>query len=223
MLSVQPKFSNNFQPAFNARDKKKRELTPEEIEEKKYNETRQELLEQKEDLKEILDNDEYKLPKLVQIMIKVFTIVTAVLLSGMATGWGAKKSFQATSKIGKSAPVQSLKKHIKATNTFIIDSAKTIKTKFKASDAYKMPAKAWNNFAKTTIGAPITKTVEAVATGIKKVAGTVKKGFNYIIDRIKSVKKETYEKATVNFVGASGGVASGITALKEQDEAKGKK
>ena len=33
-----------------------------------------------------------------------------------------------------------------------------------------------------------------------------------------SVKKETYEKATVNTVGASGGIASGVTALKEQSE-----
>ena len=32
------------------------------------------------------------------------------------------------------------------------------------------------------------------------------------------MKKESYEKAVVNTVGASGGIASGVTALKETQE-----
>ena len=219
MLSVQPKLSNNYGPAFGAQKKQSRKLTPEELEEKKYNETRQELLEQKEDLDDMLDNDEFKLPKPVQIMIKVGTIIATVLLSGMATGWGTKKSIQAMSKISESAPVQSLKKHIKATNSFIIASARTVKTKFKASEAYTMPANALKKFSKTKIGSPIAKFFKAIGKGIKNIFTTIKKGFNHIMDKIKGVKKETYEKATVNFVGASGGVASGVTTLKEQDEA----
>lgn len=66
---------------------------------KKYNETRQELLEQKEDLKEILDNDEIKLPKPAQTMIKGGAVVTTGLLGGMATGWGAKNQFRLCLKL----------------------------------------------------------------------------------------------------------------------------
>ena len=39
-----------------------------------------------------------------------------------------------------------------------------------------------------------------------------------VLNKIKGVKKETYEKVAVNTVGVSGGIASGVTALKEQTE-----
>ena len=41
---------------------------------------------------------------------------------------------------------------------------------------------------------------------------------NWVLNKIKGVKKETYEKVAVNTVGVSGGIASGVTALKEQTE-----
>ncbi len=219
MLSVQPKLSNNYSPAFGTQRRQQHKLTPEETEEKKYRETRQELINQKEDLEEILENDEFKLPKPAQKVIKGGAVVTTGLLGGMATGWGTKKSIQAMGKILKSAPAQGIKKHIKATKDFVLDEAKTIKAKFKKSEAYTMPANALKNFSESKIGSPVAKFFTAIGKGIKKVYNTVKNGFNHIINKIKGVKKETYEKATVNFVGASGGVAAGVTTLKEQDEA----
>ena len=57
-----------------------------------------------------------------------------------------------------------------------------------------------------------------VAKGVKKVYNTVKKGVKHVFDKIKGVKKETWEKATVNTVGVSGGIASGVTAIKEKSE-----
>lgn len=219
MLSVQPKLSNNYGLTFGARQQQKRQLTPEEIEEQKYQESRQELLSQKEDLEEILENNEFKLPKPAEKIIKGGAVVTTGLLGGMATGWGAKKSIQAFSKIGKSAPVQGIKKQIKATNTFIKEAYATIGTKFKKSDAYKMPLAKINKWEKTKVGGPIIKFAKAVGKGIKAVYNTVKKGIRFVYNKITGVKKETYEKATVNFVGASGGVAAGVTTLKEQDEA----
>ena len=218
MLSVQPKLSNNYGLTFGARNQNHR-LTPEEIEEQKYQASRQELLSQKEDLEELLENDEFKLPKPAEKIIKGGAVVTTGLLGGMATGWGAKKSIQAFSKIAKSAPVQGIKKQIKATNTFIKDAFATISTKFKKSEAYKMPLAQINKFEKTKVGAPIVKFAKAVGNGIKAVYNTVKKGIKFIYNKITGVKKETYEKATVNFVGASGGVAAGVTTLKEQSEA----
>ena len=74
MLSVQPKLSNNYGLTFGAREQK-RKLTPEEIEEKKYQESRQELISQKEDLEEILENDEFKLPKPAEKIIKGGAVV----------------------------------------------------------------------------------------------------------------------------------------------------
>lgn len=218
MLSVQPKLSNNYGLTFGARQQK-RQLTPEEIEEQKYQASRQELLSQKEDLEEILENDEFKLPKPAEKIIKGGAVVTTGLLGGMATGWGAKKSIQAFSKIGKSAPVRGIKKQIKATNTFIKDTFATISKNFKKSEAYKMPLAQINKFEKTKVGGPIVKFAKAVGNGIKAVYNTVKKGIKFVYNKITGIKKETYEKATVNFVGASGGVAAGVTTLKEQSEA----
>ncbi len=219
MLSVQPKLSNNYGPAFEAQRKQPNRLSSEELEEKRYKDTRQELIDQREDLKEILDNNEIKLPKPAQTMIKGGAVVTTGLLGGMATGWGAKKSIQAMGKIAKSAPMQGLKNQIKATNIFIKDASSTISKKFKASDAYKMPLAKIKKIETTKVGGPIIKFMKAVGNGIKSVYNGIKKGIQFILNKIKGVKKETYEKATVNFVGASGGVASGVTALKEQDEA----
>ncbi len=218
MLSVQPKLSNNYGLTFGAIEQK-RKLTPEEIEEQKYQKSRQELLSQKEDLEGILENDEFKLPKPAEKIIKGGAVVTTGLLGGMATGWGTKKSIQAFSKIGKSAPVQGIKKQIIATNTFIKDALATISTKFKKSDAYKMPLAKINKWEKTKVGGPIIKFAKTVGKGIKAVYNTVKQGIKFVYNKITGVKKETYEKATVNFVGASGGVAAGVTTLKEQDEA----
>lgn len=174
MLSVQPKLSNNYGLTFGARNQNHR-LTPEEIEEKKYQESRRELISQKEDLEELLENDEFKLPKPAGKIIKGGAVVTTGLLGGMATGWGAKKSIQAFSKIAKSAPVQGIKKQIKATNTFIKDAFATISTKFKKSEAYKMPLAQINKFEKTKVGAPIVKFTKAVGNGIKLFITQLKK------------------------------------------------
>lgn len=216
MLSLQPKI--NYGTSFTAR----RELTPEEKEARKYYNAKRELEEQREQLEELKDNSEIKMPKVAKDMIKGGAVVTTGLLGGMATGWGAKKSIQAFSKINKSEAMQGIKKHIKATNKFIKDSAKTISSKFKESDAYKMPLNKIKKLETTKVGGPIIRFFKAIGNGIKKVYTTVKKGFEYILGKIRSVKKETYEKAAVNFTGASGGVAAGVTTLKEQDE-KGKK
>ena len=218
MLSVQPKLSNNYGLTFGARNQNNR-LTPEEIEEKKYQASRQELLSQKEDFENMIENKNFEFFKPAEKVIKGGAVVTTGLLGGMATGWGTKKTIHAFSKIGQSAPVQGIKKQIKATNTFIKDTFATISKNFKKSEAYKMPLAQINKFEKTKVGAPIVKFAKAVGNGIKAVYNTVKKGIKFIYNKITGVKKETYEKATVNFVGASGGVAAGVTTLKEQSEA----
>ncbi len=221
MLTVQPKISNNYGLTFGASNQNK--LTPEEIEERKYKETRAKL---KENQKELLnlaeDDDDFKVPEIAKTALKGGAFITTGLLGGMAAGFGTKKTIQLLSETNKLSAVQALKQQIKATNTFIKETAKTIKTKFLASDAYKMPANKINKFAETKVGKPVVGFFKAIGKGVSTVYNAVKTGITKIYNKIRGVKKETYEKAAVNFMGASGGVASGVTALKEQDEAKDK-
>ena len=57
------------------------------------------------------------------------------------------------------------------------------------------------------------------ATGnfVKKAYNKTKEGVKYVIDKIKGVKKETYTNATVNTVGVSGGIASGVNSFRKEE------
>lgn len=219
MLTIQPNFQS---PAFNA----KRKLTPEEIqarkEESEYKKAYNEMLEQKEEFENLSTVESIKNNKVAQNVIKGGAVVSAGILGGMATGWGSKKTIQAFKELSKKAPVQSIKKHIKAIGEFISNSVSTVKKKFLESDAYKMPAnsikKNWKKFGKTKIGKPVVKFLNKVGNGIKFVYNKVSEGIKYVTDKIRGVKKETWEKSAVNTVGVSGGVASGVTAMKENGE-----
>ena len=224
MLSIQPKISNSFNPAFKMADRKivneENDFDPY-IDEDTYERTKDELEEQKREFEDLADNDELKLPKTAKKIIKGGAIVTTSLLGGMATGWGAKKSIGAFQKLGKTDAIKGLNKQIKATNEFLKKAGTTVKTEFLKSDAYKLPKAKFEKFAKTKFGKPVTKFFGAIGKGISYVWGKTKSAYNFVYKKITNVKKETYEKATVNVVGASGGIASGVTAIKENSE-KGK-
>lgn len=223
MLTLQPKISNNYGLTFKASSRNQGEkLTSEEIEEREYLSARKELEDQQYELLNLAQDKEIKMPKIAKQALKGGAILTTGLIGGMATGFGTKKTIQLLSKINKSSAVEHLKKQIKATTAFIKKAGKTIKTEFKASDAYKMPAKTINKFSQTKIGKPVVSFFKAVGNGVSTVYNAVKAGVNKVVNKLKSIKKETYEKATVNFMGASGGVASGVTAIKEKEEAKDK-
>ena len=221
MLSVQPKLYNNYGLTFKASENyQDRELTPEQIEEREYLSARKELEDQQDELLNLAKDDDIKMPKIAKKALTGGAILTTGILGGMATGFGTKKTIQLLSKINKSKAVEGFKKQIKATNEFAKKSAGTIKKEFKASDAYRMPANAINKFA--NVGKPVVGFFKTIGKGVSIVYNAIKTGVNKVVNKIKSVKKETYEKATVNFMGASGGVASGVTAVKEKSEAKGK-
>ena len=94
---------------------------------------------------------------------------------------------------------------------FYCGNAKHIKPSKKISRQY-------NKFAKTKIGKPVATFLEGFKDGLKTIYKDIRKGLKYIWNKIKGVKKSTYEKAVVNTVGTSGGIASGVTALKETQE-----
>ena len=136
----------------------------------------------------------------------------------MATGWGAKQSTKAFKKLGQTKAMQGLKEQAKATTEFISKTAKNVKADFVKSKAYTTPKAKLDKFAQTKFGKPIVKFFKAIGNGISFVYNKIKAGVNYVKGKIKSVKAETYEKVAVNTTAASGGIASGVTAIKEQSE-----
>ena len=102
-------------------------------------------------------------------------------------------------------------------------SAKAIKKEFLKSDAYKMPANAikkqYKKFASTKIGKPIAKFFENVGNGIKNLFKDIMSGIKKLHKKSKGIDKAKVEKVVVNTAGVSGGIASGVTAIKEKQEA----
>lgn len=224
MLSVQPRISTNYKPVFKANYEfdNNEELLNNPYEndtpdfdfksEDSYNRARREIEDTKRDFEDIYNDAEAKLPKPAKTIIKGGAVITTGLLGGMATGWGTKKTIQGFSKLANTNYVKGLKKN---TNKYITELAKDI-NKIKNSDAYKEHLAKMDSFAKTKGGGPVVKFLKSVGNGIKFVYKTVASAINYVYKKITGVKKSTYEKATVNFVGVSGGIASGVTALKEK-------
>lgn len=222
MLTIQPKVLNNYHPAFKAlkEEPEEKSFNLAELDEDTYESMRDELEDQRDDLEELAENEEFKLPKPVNKALKCGAVVTTGLLGGMATGWGTKKSLAGLSKLGKTKAVQGLKKQTLDCKIKTVKTAKSLKTKFLDSKFYtkisNSIANGWNKFGEKKIGKPIVKFFNTVGSGIKTAYKKVASGLKQAWNSIRGVKKETWENATVNTVGVSGGIASGVTALKEK-------
>ncbi len=225
MLTVQPTITSQ-KTTFGHR-RNQRRLSPEEIqaikEQREYEKNYDELFDQKEEFLDLANSEEFKLPKPAKKILEGGAVITTGLLGGMATGWGAKKSIQGFAKLNKSAAMTSVKKHANATNEFLKTSAKTFKKEFLKSDAYKMPANAikkqYKKFAKTKIGKPISEFFESIGNGISTLFKDLISGIKHLYRKAKGIDKDKVEKITVNTAGVSGGIASGVTAIKEKQEA----
>ncbi len=225
MLSIQPKFSTNYRPAFKSNEQNEdySSISLNDInDEDTYESVRDNLNEQKNNFVNLANDKEFEMPKFLKKGLEGGAVITTGLLGGMATGWGTKKSLQGFSRLSKTAPVKNFFNYIKNTGKFIKKTFSTIKKDFLASDVYQKPANAikkqYNKFAKTKIGAPITKFFSNVKDGVSTIYKNIRKGLKSFWEKVKGVKKETYEKAAVNTVGVSGGIASGVTAVKETQE-----
>ena len=226
MLTVQSKILNyNYSPVFKASDRRNEEIIDiADMDEDTYESARYDLEDQRDNFNELAESSDFKMPKPAKQLLKGGAVLTTGLLGGMAGGWGAKKSIEGFAKLAKTQHVRSKKKHFKAVIDFIKDSAKTIKAKFKESDAYKMPAnyfkKQKEKFASTEIGKPVVNFFSRLNKGLKEFRKDLSNGLKKLYNKIRGVKKETWEKGTVNTVGVSTGIASGAEALKKQDEGK---
>lgn len=225
MLTIQPKVLNNYRPAFKASEKfEDEDFNLNDLTEDKYESMRDELEDQRDEFKELAEDKELNLPKPINKALKGGAVVTTGLLGGMATGWGTKKSLAGLSKLGKTKALQGIKKQLVDCKIGTVKTAKSLKTKFLESNFYTKLAdkisNGWNKFGETKIGKPIAKFLTKVGSGIKTGYKKVAAGVKHVWDKIRGVKKETWEKATVNTVGTSGGIAAGVTALKEKDGAE---
>lgn len=222
MLTIQPNFSTNYKPAFKMnQDETEFEFDPF-ADEDSYRTAREELEEQKDEFDSLAKDKDLHLPKTAQKIIKGGAIATGGILGGMATGWGAKKSIQGFKALNKAKAVVKIKKDFSSAYNTVKKEAHTLWEKFTKTKVYTTPKEKFNKwgakFAETKVGKPIVKGLKATKEFLGTVNQKIKKGIDWVLGKIKSVKKETYEKATVNTVGASGGIASGVTALKEQSE-----
>lgn len=218
MLTIQPKVLNTYRPAFRASEAvdDERIISLAEMDEDTYESMRDELEDQRDELEDLADNKEFKLPKPINKAIKGGAIVTTGLLGGMAAGWGTKKSLTGLGKLGKTKAMQGVKKQIIDCKISTVKTAESLRTRFMASKFVAKIKNGWHKFGEKKIGKPIVKFLNAIGSGIKKVYNTVSTGIKYVWNKIRGVKQETWEKATVNTVGVSGGIASGVTALKEK-------
>ena len=228
MLTIQPNFLTNYKPAFSARDNRIEASNEDYFDddlfenEDTYNRAKEELEEQRDEFENMAKDKDLHLPKPAQKLIKGGAIVTGGILGGMATGWGAKKSIQGFKALNKAKAVVKIKKDFSSAYNTAKKEAHTLWEKFTKTKVYTTPKEKFNKwgakFAETKVGKPIVKGLKATKEFLGTVNQKIKKGIDWVLGKIKSVKKETYEKATVNTVGASGGIASGVTALKEQSE-----
>ena len=224
MLTVQPKVFSSYKPAFKS-DEFQEDNYPTslaDMDQDTYDKVLRDLRERKGDFLDLTNNKEFKLPGPAKKLVEGGAVITTGLLGGMATGWGAKKSIQAFSKIFKSAPVKGFVNYVKSAGRFVKRTLSTVKKLFLESELYKKPANAikkqYNKFAETKFGKSFTKYFGIFKEGAKKIYLKVKNSVKSLWTRAKAVKNETYEKAAVNTVGVAGGAASGITALTETQE-----
>ena len=231
MLSIQPKFSTSFKPAFKSYEANypiddDSSMVLADMDQETYDRVREDLRGQKSDFLDLANNKEFKLPKAIKTILEGGAIITTGLLGGMATGWGTKQSLKAFSKLTKSTPIKNFVNYIKDAGIFIKNAYKAVKKQFLESNIYKKPSriikKQYNKFAKTKIGKPVTKYYELFKDGLKTIYKNTKTRIKPLWQRIKAIKKETYEKTVINTVGTSGGIASGVTALKETQEKNNK-
>ncbi len=222
MLSIQPNFSTNYKPAFKMnQDRTEFEFDPF-ADEASYNSAKAELEDQKDEFESLVKDKELNLPKPAKKLIKGGAVVTGGILGGMATGWGAKKSIAGFAKLNKTKTVVGMKTKLGKVWTAAKVFVGKLFKKFTESKIYTTPKAKLNElgtkFANSKIGKPIAKAYDAVKGFVGKGIKKVKAGVKWVLNKIKGVKKETYEKAVVNTVGVSGGIASGVTALKDQSE-----
>lgn len=218
MLTIQPNVLNNKNnTAFKSKN--------DDYQSKKYENLQTDLEDNHDKFEELAKKKDT--PDKLKTIYKTTAVIASAAAVGVGAGWGLRQLIDFGKKLNNSSFVRSIKRHLKASKDFIVDTCKTIKKKFLESDAYKLPANAikkqYNKFAQTKFGKPIANFFSSVKKGIKYVGKKIKERCKHIYNNIKGIDKKKVEDTTVNIVGASSGVATGINTIKKKDEENAKK
>lgn len=218
-----------------AEELREKELEEQRKKEEQYEETRSKIEDIKDDVLDLVDDA----PKPIKTAGKTLAISASALLGGMAIGWGGKKTISGIKELLKSdAGVKfttkikdgftAVKDAFKNSKDFVKTEYKKVKTDFKQTNFYnKSKTKYDNFFENTTFGKKLVSiknkikdnsVYQKVTGGISDAYKWCKNGITNTYRKIAGIKGEQVEKATVNTLGVSGGVASGVTALKEQSK-----
>ena len=219
MLTIQPKVLNSYRPAFKSNENEPVEkFDLAEMDEDSYKSLRGDLKSRKQEFEDIINDTEAKMPKFIKKIMKAGVVITTALLGGMATGWGAGKSIDGMRSLYKKAPVQKAKNGVKSGFKFVKEQFAAAKKWIKGTDIYKKAATKLNKFfSEHKFGKKLTSIYNSIKDS--NFVKSVKKGIKSIIDKFKGVKGETYKKVATNTVGVSGGIASGVNAIKEKSDA----
>ena len=199
------------------------DLTPEQtdrLNEIKYNNQYDEILEQRDEVTKLAGNKDFPMPDAAKKALKGGAVITTGVLGGMAAGWGTGKTIKGFKKIYSTEYMKGVRAQLKAFNKFAKETAKTTKLNFISSEAYKLHKARLEKAHNSKFWGPVLKFFGKIGKGIKFAFVKTKNGINHVINKIKGVKKETWEKATVNTVGVSGGIASGVEAARKSSEEK---
>ena len=220
MLSVQSSINNvHFGEGL------RRHISAEErqrlVEQYELQQERDEFLRQRAELEAMAQDD--NAPSAMKKIAKAGALLTAGAAVGLTAGGGTKILISKAKAFKNSNFMKTAKEYATSFKKACIDSMKAIKKNFKKSDIYKKPAnyldKKYNKFAESKFGEPVVKFVITVKNMVKAGFEQVKKGKDYVMKKIKSVKPETYENATVGTVGVSSGACAAVNSLKEKQEA----
>ncbi|MCI1273604.1 MAG: hypothetical protein LKG27_04120 [Clostridiaceae bacterium] len=157
------------------------------------------------------------IPPVVKKGMEVASVGVSGILGGMAMAWGSKKSITALEDFSKTKPVMKFNNQVKtATKDFKKAMTNAVDTYKKSEFATKLDS----NIKVKTIKIKNSKfgknvIVKAFVNCFKAIKNAIKGVYNFIVKTIKGIKPEQAKKATVNTLGVSGGVTSGIATLKE--------
>ncbi len=224
MLTIQPQVLNSSRPAFKANEKFESSFNLAEMDEDTYQSARSELLETKKELEDLANNEEFKLPKNINKAIKVGTIGASLGVAAMAGGFGAGKFFDGMKKLFDTKFIKNISGKISEFSKFALKKLSAFSKKLvnspKLQKITNSISEAYEKFGTKKFGKPVVNVLNKIGKGIKfvynKVAGAVK----FVYNKSTSVKAETYRAATVNTVGASSGIATGVNMLREKKESE---
>lgn len=176
-----------------------------------------------------------KAPKPIKVAGKTLAATATALLGGMALGWGGHKSIQAVKELLRTdvgvkvaAKIKNgyhaLAEGLKNAKDSIQSGYGSLKTKFQQSNFYANAKTKYNNFFDNTkAGQKLSSAknkikqnsvYQKVTEAFSNAYRWCKDGVTSLYRKVRGIKGEQVEKATVNTLGVSGGISSGVYALQ---------